>query len=343
MTDILERKADHIDAVLLGDVGFDSVTSGFEKVRFAHTALPELSLNEIDTHADFLGYALEAPFIISSMTGGPKRAEHINRSLAEAAAELGIAFAVGSQRVAMEEEGAAGLSFSLRECAPSVPIIGNLGAAQLVGPGGVDRARKAVEMVEADALYIHLNPLQEAVQRGGDTDWRGVVDAIATLARTDIVVAVKEVGFGLSERNVSTLIDIGVDIIDVAGAGGTNWAKVEGARGHDRASRAISSAFADWGIPTVDAVAGARRVLDEAGRGTLIASGGIKNGIEAAAAIRLGADLVGQAAGTLAAAVDGTEAVIEHFRTLAQTLRIACFCTGSASLSELKNAELQRV
>lgn len=335
-SDISQRKADHIDIVLHKDVGFDRLTTGFERIRFVHAALPELCLSDIDLKTKFLGKLLSAPFLISSMTGGPAHAARINAHLAEAANELGIAFAIGSQRIALENQGAAGMNKELRRIAPNIPLIGNLGAAQIIGRDGLSLARRAIDMIEADAIFIHLNPLQEAIQPEGDTDWRGVIDAIAALVEDDIPIAVKEVGFGLSADVIKSLQSVGVTIIDVAGAGGTNWARVEGHRDDNR--HKLASAFTEWGIPTADAIMTARSLSADM---TLIGSGGIKDGVEAAKALRLGADIVGIAAGTLTKALESPEAVVEYFQQLIDLLRITCFVTGSRTLKALKTAKLQ--
>ncbi|WP_031553291.1 type 2 isopentenyl-diphosphate Delta-isomerase [Parvularcula oceani] len=335
-SEIARRKADHIDVVLSGDVGFDTLTTGFERIRFVHDALPELSLDEVDLSSSLFGRPLRLPFLISSMTGGPVRAAAINDNLARAAEHLGVALAVGSQRIALEDRGGSGLGTSLRALCPSVPLIGNIGAAQLRGGQAAEAARRAVGMIEADGLFVHLNPLQEAVQSGGDTDWRGVLSAIETVAKAGLPVAVKEVGFGLSADVVRRLTDAGVGVIDVAGAGGTNWARVEGARAEGAA--ALARAFTDWGVPTAQAVAAARRMAPDA---VVIASGGIRDGVEAAKAIRLGADIAGFAGAILRAAIDGPDAVIAHFETVAAQLRAACFCTGSRDLAGLRRAPLQ--
>ncbi|MDI4656168.1 type 2 isopentenyl-diphosphate Delta-isomerase [Xanthobacter autotrophicus] len=331
------RKDDHIDIVLAGGRVASRVDAGFDRVRFIHCALPELDLDAIDLTTGFLGRTLRAPFLISAMTGGPARAEAINAHLAEAAQALGIALGVGSQRIAIETGSAGGLGADLRRRAPDIALFANLGAAQLLAADGVDAARRAVEMIGADALVIHLNPLQEAIQPGGDRDWRGVLDRIAGLcAGLSVPVVVKEVGFGLSGALARRLADCGVAALDVAGAGGTNWALVEGERGSGR-SRAVAAAFADWGIPTAEAVVEARAACPNL---PLIASGGVRHGVDAAKAIRLGADLVGQAAGTLKAAVTSTEAVVEHFAQMTDQLRIACFATGAADLAALRRVPL---
>ncbi|MFG1179754.1 type 2 isopentenyl-diphosphate Delta-isomerase [Xanthobacter versatilis] len=331
------RKEDHIDIVLAGGRVASRLDAGFDRVRFVHCALPELDLDAIDLSTRFLGRPLKAPFLISAMTGGPARAESINAHLAEAAQALGIALGVGSQRIAIEDGSAGGLGADLRRRAPDIALFANLGAAQLLAAGGLDAARRAVEMIGADALVIHLNPLQEAIQQGGDRDWRGVLDRIGSLcASLSAPVVVKEVGFGLSGAVARRLADCGVAALDVAGAGGTNWALVEGERGTGR-SRAVATAFADWGIPTAQAVVEVRAACPDL---PLIASGGVRHGVDAAKAIRLGADLVGQAAGTLKAAITSTEAVVEHFSQMADQLRIACFATGAADLDALRRVPL---
>ena len=338
MADIGARKSEHLDIVLHGDVQAASVTTGLERVRFEHVAAPELNLAAIDLSTSFLGRRLNAPFLISSMTGGPQRAEGINLALAEAAGQLGIALAVGSQRIALEGGPQGGLSRELRAQAGAVPILANLGAAQIRGTDGLKLARSAIAMIDADALIIHLNPLQEAVQAGGDRDWSGVLTAIEVITRAlPVPVVVKEVGCGISGALAARLTASGVSIIDVAGAGGTSWAAVEAERAKSSHDRAIATAFRDWGIPTADAVLAVRAACPHA---TVIASGGLRTGIDAAKAIRLGADLAGFAAGILPSALDGSAALIARFELLIEELRIACFCTGSRDIASLKGARL---
>lgn len=332
------RKDDHLDIILDPHRADSIVDSGFAALTFEHCALPELHLDEVDISSVLFGRALAAPLVISSMTGGAARATQINRHLAEAAEALGIALAVGSQRIALETGADHGLTGQLRQLAPSIPLLANFGAAQLAAGYGLSEAQRAVEMIEADALIIHLNPLQEAVQMGGDRDWRGVLATIETLAaRLPVPLVVKEVGSGISARLAQRLLDAGVSVIDVAGAGGTNWAAVEAERNTDPQRRRIAQAFAGWGIPTAQAIAQVRRACPNA---PLIASGGIRDGIDAAKAIRLGANFVGQAAAVLDAALVGPQAVMEHFQVLIEQLRIVCFCTGSADLAALARAPL---
>lgn len=335
---ISDRKSEHLDIVMSGSVQARTVTTGFERIRFEHAAAPEIDLDQVDLSVTFLGRRLAAPFLISSMTGGPERAASINLALAEAAEAKGIAFAVGSQRIAIEGGGDSGITRELRRFAPSVPILGNIGAAQIRGAGGPEFACRAAEMIAADALIVHLNPLQEAVQPGGDRDWTGVLMAIERVVRAlSVPVVVKEVGCGISGDLARRLTGMGVAAIDVAGAGGTSWAAVEAERAESWRAREIASAFRDWGIPTATAVAAVRASCPGV---PIIASGGLKTGIDAAKAIRLGADLTGFAAGVLPAALDGPEAVIARFDVLIEQLRIACFATASPNLAALRRAPL---
>ncbi len=338
MSDLLRRKDEHLDIVLGGNVAATRKTTGFEGIEFEHCALPELDMEAIDLSAAFLGRRLAAPFLISSMTGGPAKAAAINENLARAANALGIAFAVGSQRVAVESGEAGGLQKRLRELMGNRPLLSNFGAAQLQDGKGLDMARRAVGMIGADALIIHLNPLQEAVQHGGNRDWAGLLPKLEALVHAlDVPVIVKEVGCGISAVLARRLWDAGIRVIDVAGAGGTSWAAVEARRAPDERSRQVAETFRDWGIPTARAVLGVRGTCPDA---VVIASGGIKTGLDAAKAIRLGADLVGQAAGVLSAALVSEDAVIAHFQDRIAELRIACFCTGSANLDDLRRAPL---
>lgn len=339
MSEIVNRKDQHLDVILAGRAAH-GLDNGFGDVRFVHEALPDLDHGKIDLGTDFLGRRLKAPLLISSMTGGPARAEAINARLAEAAQHLGIALAVGSQRAALDAEGATpGLDMALRLKAPDTPILANIGAAQLTRGFGVDEARRVLDMIAADALIVHLNPLQEACQPEGDRDWWGVGAALEALVKAiDAPVVVKETGAGISAATAKRLFAMGVAAVDVAGAGGSNWATVEGERAEGEGDKAHAAAFADWGIPTARAIAEARAACP---KGVIIGSGGIRDGVEAAKAIRLGADMVGQAAGVLTAATVSTEAVVEHFQTVLRQMRTVCFCTGSANLTALRKAPLQ--
>ncbi len=337
-SEIARRKSQHVEIVRQGGVSPFEVTTGFDRFRFEHCALPELDLDEIDLSTTFLGRRMKAPLIISCMTGGPLHAHRINKSIAQAAGRCGIGFGVGSQRIALEGNGAAGFSRSLRQWSGDVPILANCGAAQLKTWNGLEMARRAVHMIDADALVIHLNPLQEAVQQGGDRHWSGILRKIEAVALgLEKPVIVKEVGCGISANVAKQLWDAGVKIIDVAGAGGTSWAAVEAARATTPYARAIAEPFREWGIPTAASIALARKACPTA---TLVASGGIRNGIDAAKAIRLGADIVGQAAATLAPALDTADALTQHIEILIAQLRIACLCTSSRNLVALKTASI---
>jgi len=337
MSFMSKRKENHIDAVLSGEANARAVSAGFDRVRFEHCALPELDLSDIDLSTTFLGKRLRRPFLISSMTGGHAHAAAINAVLAEAAQTLGIALGVGSQRVALSGGGLEGTDRSLRRLAPDVPLYGNMGAAQL-REFGPDAMRHAVDMIDADALIIHLNPLQEALQARGDTRWSGLLRQLELLcAALAVPVIVKEVGFGISVPVARRLADCGVAAIDVAGAGGTSWSAVEGRLASDPAQAALAEIYRDWGIPTATAL---REISDALPQLPLIGSGGIRHGLDAAKAIRLGATLVGQAGPLLRAAIDGLEPLLAHFSLLEQGLRLACFATGSADLAALRRVRL---
>ncbi|MDB5473334.1 MAG: type 2 isopentenyl-diphosphate Delta-isomerase [Devosia sp.] len=334
-----DRKNEHLDLVLSGR-GRTRAGTGFDEIAFEHAALPELDMDEIDLSTMFVGKRINAPLLVSSMTGGPARAATINRNLALACNELGLPLAVGSQRIAIESADMAGLDHELRRLAPGIPLLANFGAAQLNLGFGRAEAERAVDMIGADALIIHLNPLQEAVQTEGNRNWRGLLHKIEALARVlPVPIIAKEVGAGISAPLARRLVDAGVGIIDVAGSGGTSWALVEAERAKTAEQAAIARAFADWGLPTAQAIRQVRLACPSA---TLIGSGGIRHGIDAAKAIRLGADLVAQAAGVLDAATHSAEAVTSHFSVFIAQLRIACFCTGSAHLAALRQAPLQQ-
>ena len=335
---IRERKDEHLDIVLKRDVGSGTTTTGFEHVRFAHVALPEMALADVDLSTSFLGRRVNAPILISSMTGGPARAAAINESIARAAQTLGIGFGVGSQRIALETEHSGGIDHRLRRLAPDVPIMANFGAAQLQLWDGPEMARRAVDMIEADALIIHLNPLQEAVQERGDRNWRGLLAAIEGVCRqVDFPVIVKEVGSGISGPLARQLIEAGVSVIDIAGAGGTSWAAVEAERAKTGRGQAIANAFRSWGLPTAQALREVRAMCPDA---VVIASGGLQDGVDCAKAIRLGADMTALAAAVLPFAIAGAGALTAHLEIIIEQLRIACFCTGSQNLAALRQATL---
>jgi isopentenyl-diphosphate delta-isomerase len=334
---ISDRKAGHIEAVLSGEVNARATSAGFDAVRFEHCALPEMDLEDVDLSTSFLGKPLRRPFLISSMTGGHAHAATINDVLAEAAQTLGIALGVGSQRAALAEGRMEGFDCRLRRRAPGVPLFGNVGAAQL-REFPLDAMRRAVAMIEADALIVHLNPLQEALQERGDTRWCGLASRLEALCRAlPVPVIVKEVGFGISAGVARRLAACGVAAIDVAGAGGTSWSAVEGRMAADPKRARLAELYRDWGIPTAVALRDVHAALPQM---PLIGSGGVRHGLDAAKALRLGATLVGQAGPLLRAAMEGLGPLLGHFDALETELRLACFATGSRDLAALRRAPL---
>jgi isopentenyl-diphosphate delta-isomerase len=337
MTEIEQRKRDHIGIVLSGTARH-SAPAGFDAISFVHDAMPEVDLTKVDLSCEFLGSSLRLPFLASSMTGGPDISDRINAAIAEAAQHLGFAMGVGSQRISLTTSESHGLGRQLRRMAPGIPIYGNLGAVQLVHGMGLDDARRAIDQLDANALILHLNPLQEALQHGGDRNFAGVEAAIEKLARAlPVPIIAKEVGSGISASVASRLIACGVAAIDVAGAGGTSWAAVEGHRSARPEDHALGEIFRDWGIPTARCLADIRAQFPDV---PLIASGGIRHGLDGAKAIRLGANLVGQAGALLPAAIKGTVEVVAHVEAFARALSITCFATGSRNLAALKHAPL---
>jgi len=338
-SDTDRRKREHIETVLTEDVRAKGVTTGFERFFLEHVAAPELDLAEIDLSSTLWNRRLAAPLLISSMTGGTAEAREINQRLAEAAQALGLAMGVGSQRAAIEEPELAE-TYRVREVAPDILLFANFGAVQLNRGFGPDQARRAVDMIGADALVLHLNPLQEAVQAEGDRDFRGLYAKIAAVvAALKVPVVVKEVGNGISGAVARRLAACGVAAIDVAGAGGTSWSEVEAYRSRDPERRSIAHAFAGWGIPTALSLIEARR---EAPDLVLFASGGVRSGVDAAKAIRLGATLVGTAAPMLGSATDTAQSVIGRMERMIAEMRIACFCSGARDLAALRRAALRR-
>lgn len=327
------RKADHIRINLEEDVQFPRLTTGLERYRFVHQALPELDLAAIDISSLLLGKTLAAPLLISSMTGGTEQAERINRNLAIAAQARGIAMGLGSQRTGLEVAATA-QSFRVRGEAPDILLLANLGAVQLNKGYGVDHCRRAVEMIGADALILHLNPLQEVLQADGDWHWVGLLDKVEAVCRgVGVPVVVKEVGWGISADLARRLADAGVAVIDVAGAGGTSWSEVEYHRAPTERLRRLARAFADWGIPTAESLVMVGHATPHLPR---IASGGIRDGIDVAKCLALGASAAGLASPFLKAAVVSAEAVVDTIDALAEELRIAMFCAGAGAVAALR-------
>ena len=333
-----QRKADHIRINLEKDVQFPALTTGLERYRFVHQALPELDLADIDTRVQVFQKWVAAPILVSSMTGGTSQAMAINRNLAEAAQARGLAMGVGSQRAGLERADTVA-TFRVRDVAPDILLLANLGAVQLNYGYTVDDCRRAVEMVEADGLILHLNPLQEVLQAEGDANWRGLLNKIEEVCRRlPVPVIAKEVGWGISAQTARRLIDVGISAIDVAGAGGTSWSQVEMHRAPTERLRRLAAAFADWGIPTAESLQTVRRVAQEMGAVDMpiFASGGIRSGQDVAKCVALGADLVGLASPFLKRAVLSAEEVYDEMEILEAELRIAMFCSGAGDLVALR-------
>jgi len=337
----VSRKKQHVELTLAREVGFREKTTGLEQWELVHNALPELDFSDVDTSSTFLGKSLSLPFMISCMTGGYADALKINRHLAEACEEFRIAMGVGSQRQALEDVRYHRTFSVVREVAPSIPIIGNLGAAEVARLKNTDGPRRLVDLIQADGFAVHLNPLQELLQPEGNPALRGVLDGLRMLIRDlPVPLIVKEVGAGLSSAVVRRLLEIGVRYIDVAGAGGTSWAGVEIIRG--KQTRTANSIFWDWGIPTATAVRAAAALKGNPATFTLIASGGLATGMEAAKCIALGADLAA-AARPLLKALDqgGPKRLRQVLATWGFQLRGAMFLTGSRTIADLQHAPIE--
>ena len=333
MSDTARRKREHLDAIAQ-DPAIERGDSGFAAIRLSHCALPEIALDDVDTRCNFLGKTLRLPLLISSMTGGDDpEIRRINHNLAQAAEQSGVALAVGSQRVQFTSP-AAETSFRLRDIAPSAVLIANLGAVQLNYGFGLEHCRRAVETLAADGLYLHLNPLQEAVQPEGNTNFAGLADKIAAVARDlPVPVLLKEVGSGLSPADIARGKQAGVRYFDLAGRGGTSWSRIEHHRRRDPADT-LGLTFQDWGLTTAEALRLNRTAHPDV---VLIASGGIRNGIDMAKAVLLGAELCGIAAPFLAAAQDSAAAVSAAIARLEREYRTALYLLGCRNNAALRD------
>jgi isopentenyl-diphosphate delta-isomerase len=334
---IVQRKADHIKINLEQDVR-SALTTGLERYRFVHEALPELDLETVDTTLSLFGKKLAAPILISSMTGGTEEAGEINQRLAEAAQECVVAMGVGSQRAALEDQKQIPTFAIARKVAPDILLFDNLGAVQLNYGYGLDECRRAVDMLQADALILHLNPLQEAVQAGGDTNFAELANKIEGISKKlKVPVIVKEVGWGISARTARLLADCGVAAIDVAGAGGTSWSQVEMHRAPDKFTRELAATFVGWGIPTADSILNVKKAAPEI---TIFASGGLKDGLDIAKCIALGATLGGMASQFLKAAAVSPEKVNGIISQTQRQIQVTMFATGAGQLEDLKVGKL---
>lgn len=333
------RKVDHIRINLEKDVQFPRLTTGLERYRFLHQALPEINLSDVDTSVNLFGKKLTAPIVISSMTGGTDMAHRINQHLAQAAQAQGVAMGLGSQRAAIEKPHLA-YSYQVRNVAPDILLFANVGAVQLNYKYGAAQCQQAVDMIEADALILHFNVLQEAVQPEGDTDFAGLLTKVEQVCKNvSVPVIAKEVGWGFSEQNARDLANAGVAAIDVAGSGGTSWSEVEYHRAPTSFHARVAASFADWGIPTADAV---QYAVKGAPNASVIASGGLRDGIDIAKCIALGAIAGGIAGPFLKAADESVEAVDQLIREISTQLRIAMLCSSAKTIADLQKTPLLR-
>jgi isopentenyl-diphosphate Delta-isomerase len=345
------RKQQHIDISLTKDVSFCTKTAGFERWDFIHNAMPELNLLDVDPSTPFLGKEISLPFIISSMTGGYTDALKINRQLAEVCAIKKIAMGVGSQRQALEDD-RYHRSFSVvREVASNIPVFGNIGAAEVAKLRDASPILRLIELIHADGFAIHLNPVQELLQPEGNTNFRGVLAGIEMLVKAiPVPLIVKEIGAGISADVAQRLIDSGVTIIDVAGAGGTSWAGVEilrrskknGKRKKEEV-RLNSQEFWDWGIPTVDALRGVCTVKSKSSWIKVISSGGISSGIDIAKSLAFGADYAAVARPVLKALANGgVKSVLRLIDEWEWELKSTMFLTGSQSIAALQTQQMMK-
>lgn len=331
------RKVDHIKINLEKNVQFPNLTTGLERYFLPHRALPDIDMTCIDLSTRFLGKELQAPILISSMTGGTQMAETINRNLAVAAQAHGVAMGLGSQRAAIESLSLA-QSFRLRQYAPDILLFANVGVIQLNYGFVAEHFQRAIDMAEADALILHFNVLQEAVQPEGDVNWNGLLPKIEKLCRDlSVPIIAKEVGWGFDSKTLSQLAYTGIAAVDVAGAGGTSWSEVEYHRAPNAFHAKVAAAFADWGYPTAEAIQIAKTTTPNL---PIIASGGIKNGVDIAKTIALGAEIGGMAATFLRSATESVEAVSEVIAITKKQLQIAMLCSGNTTINDLKGCQL---
>jgi isopentenyl-diphosphate delta-isomerase len=334
------RKADHIRISLEENVQPRSITTGFEDIRFVHQALPEIDRSKIKVTTKIFGHEFSAPIFVGAMTGGTPKAKKINASIAEAVEELGLGMGVGSQRAALEHPNLKPTYRIVRQKAPNAFLVANLGAAQLVDGYGLEEATRAIDMIEADALAIHLNPLQEAIQPEGEAHYEGVLHKLHELAENlQKPVIVKETGAGISVEVAEKLARAGVQGIDVSGAGGTSWAAVE----HYRAQKAedsfhkrLGECFWDWGISTVASLI----EVSQTTKLTLIASGGVRTGIDVAKSLALGASLASISTPILRPATIGPSNVKRALRFFIEELRTTMFLVGAEALTKLQRTPL---
>lgn len=337
-TDIIKRKNEHLAICIDENVNFSEITTGFERFRFKHLAMPSINFDHISLTSRIFNKAIRAPFLVSSMTGGSEESFQINKQLASAAESKGWILALGSMRAALEHEHLL-QTFKIREQAPTIPVIANIGLVQLNYGLNINKLIDAIKAIEADALVLHLNPMQEVFQPEGDTNFSGLWEKLEQLINVmDIPIGIKEVGMGIDDNTIERFVQLNVDFIDIAGAGGTSWIEVEKHRSQNPLIRQAAAAFQGWGIPTATAIVEAKQVIQN--EVTLIASGGIKHGVDAAKALALGADIVGVGRALLKDAMTANQNQLEQ--TMSQyefELKAAMFGVGASNVPELRHTK----
>jgi isopentenyl-diphosphate delta-isomerase len=336
---INKRKDDHLFINSQKDVK-SSNTTGLEKFHLIHHALPEINLSDVETSISIFRKSLSLPLMISSMSGGTEKAHEINRIIASSAQKYNIAMGVGSQRIGIEQDWRME-TFDIRKYAPDILLFANLGAVQLNNMFTIDDCKKAVEAIDADALILHLNPLQEALMEGGDTNFSGILKKIEQVCMNlNVPVVVKEVGWGISAHTAKKLVGAGVQAVDVAGAGGTSWSEVEKFRTTDPIRKRIAEGFRGWGIPTAEAIVNIRKELPDV---LLFASGGLMNGIDIIKCIALGANLGGIARSFLIAAMDSQDTLDTYIEELSLQMKITMFAIGAENISTISSEKITRI
>ncbi|WP_067837822.1 type 2 isopentenyl-diphosphate Delta-isomerase [Amphibacillus sediminis] len=338
--EINKRKAEHIELCLTDQVTGVGITSGLESVRLIHNALPEINFDQISLQTNFLGQPIATPFLISSMTGGTEQAAEINRHLATAAEQRGWVFALGSTRALIENKSYRE-SFKIRQYAPTIPIIANLGAVQLNYGFTAEKCQQILDITGANVFVLHLNSIQEVIQSNGDTNFHQLLTKLELLCQQlDVPVGVKEVGWGIDGDTAYRLSQVGIQFIDVAGAGGTSWSQVEKLRSHDPIRRVAAEAFVDWGNSTLECLLDVKKRVENK---PIIASGGMKTGVDAAKVIALGASHVGFARSILKEAITSEEAVLSVMATRELELKMAMFGIGVETIEQLKQTSRVRL
>ncbi|GHT93062.1 isopentenyl-diphosphate delta-isomerase [Alphaproteobacteria bacterium] len=333
------RKDEHV-SIALSEFPSVELDPGFRNYRFEHNALPELDFSEIDTSINVLGRKMTIPMMISPITGGSEKSKKINKALSELANDFKIGFAVGSQRCALTDSSLE-ITYKIRKYAPDILVFANFGAVQLNYGFSIDECRRAIEMIDADAMVFHLNPLHEVFQMGGNTNFSGLLKKIEKIcSKLDAPVIVKEVGYGISKAVAKRLADVGVYAIDVAGAGSISWSEIEKKRSKDVVVHSASKAFIGWGNPTAECI---REIADNVEDVKIIASGGVKTGVDMAKSIALGADFCGNASEFLKRAMISRSECEIFVESLILELKTAMLCTGCKNIDELRKAKIKKI